>query len=143
MQENESRFEYFYWEDSFHRLPEDFSFTNGGILTAWQSWCCSDSIKKIPPLRTTGPRDHSKKNGMRKRSSDYRFLMAYIEQEVKQKGAWKDNPSIEEANEMFYLINETLPLPEYSGKNRKRRIDQMKWNTAVNILTKQLKLEDK
>ena len=124
------------WGGKFHLVPEDFSFPDASTLLAWQYWVCGDREKELPPLRSLSPDDMSSKN-MRKRLSDFKFLMQIIEEKIKEIGEWKDNVTVQEANEMFAKCKHLVLVQDnVSEKMRKRRPEQIKWSTMVNLIRK-------
>jgi hypothetical protein len=82
------------WGGQFHMLPQDFQFPSGGILTAFQAWCTADVAKGYPPLRQITPTDMPT-NNMKKRLSDYRYLMNTMEQHLKVNGGWIEQPTLQ------------------------------------------------
>lgn len=124
----------FMWNGSFHRVPQTFTFPVGGALVCWQHYCCGDATKGYPPLQQLEPRDMPSKN-LRKRLSDYLYLMKRVERLVKEKGGWIAKPTLAQANEMFAAGQEALSLPPLPS-NRQRRVNQMKWQSVVQLLRK-------
>lgn len=133
------RYRLYLWDDGhFHRLPKDFRFTEGGLLQAWLMWCCGNPSMEIPPLRITEPVDYNGSN-MRKRYSDYKYLMNFIEHEAKKSGQWSNNLNIEIANDLFRHFEQTQDISRFSEKGRSRRLEQMKWSTVVNVFRKKMR----
>lgn len=128
----------FLWKGSFHAVPEDFEFPRGGVLQAWQFWCCGHDENRWPPLRTLVPHDMSTRN-KKKRLCDFRFLMNEIESEANQQGNWDANNNVNTANEIFSAAQSVLPMDLRTKKNRKRRPGQMRWTTMVNLLREKKK----
>lgn len=77
-----------------------------------------------PPYRTQKPVDVPK--SIRKRLSDYRFLMNYLENHLRERNIFKINPTLE-VNQMFEIAKEVLGFDQGSSKKRKRREEQVKW----------------
>lgn len=127
------------WGGKFHPVPQDFSFPDASTLIAWQYWVCGDREKELPLLRSLTPDDMSSKN-MRKRLCDFKFLMQIMEEKVKEIGEWKDNITVQEANEMFAKCQQLVLVQDtVSEKMRKRRPEQIKWSTMVNLIRKKQK----
>ncbi|KAG7350981.1 hypothetical protein IV203_010341 [Nitzschia inconspicua] len=118
------------WGGRLHFVPQDFAFPNGCSQIAWQYWMCGDPQKQYPPLRNLRKDDMPNTN-LRKRLSDFRYLMQLIEERVEEKGKWIAHPSIEQANEMFEAGKDILDISDVSEKGRKRRGLQMKWSSMV------------
>jgi hypothetical protein len=126
------------WGGRFNLIPQDFSFPNGCSMIAWKYWMCGDHEKQYPPLRSLTKKDMPNKN-MKKRLSDFQFLMSSIENRVKEMNKWIPHPSVEQANEMFEIAKDILDTEEISTKGRRRRGEQTKWNTMVNKVRKKQK----
>ncbi|KAG7357293.1 hypothetical protein IV203_001981 [Nitzschia inconspicua] len=118
------------WGGSLHHVPQDFAFPNSCSQIAWQYWMCGDRQKRYPPLRNLS-RDDMQSTNMRKRLSDLRYLMQFVEKRVEEQGKWIANPSIEQANEMFEAGKDVLDISDVSEKGRKRLRLQMKWTSMV------------
>ena len=134
------------WGGSFHRLPDTFKLTSGGIRTAWLHYMCPNSDLGYPPLQEVAPCDVINEprgaEGVRnqqRRFSDFRCLCRRIEALVKAKpDLWVERPSIVEANTMYDTIQEQL-IPATTGKKRVRRVGEMEWTTAVNVVRSEKK----
>jgi len=121
------------WKGMFHRVPDTFQFPQGCILTSWKLYCCGDKSKNYPPLRYLEPSDMPT-NNMRKRLSDFKFIMRQIETHIRQKQKWIEAPSELQANEMYEYGIKCLHLT-----NKRRRNNQIKWTSAVTILRQRKK----
>ena len=71
---------------------------------------------------------------MKKRLSDYRFLMTRVEQKAKDLGLWKKDLTVYEANEIFKKCGYVIDIPHISSKKRKRRTGQLSWRYQVTLL---------
>ncbi len=123
----------FSWGGRLHLLPENFAFPDAGVLAAWQYYTCGDASKNYPPLRTIEPCDMKDKN-MKRRLADFKFLMNELEERVKAAGRWVVDPTLQQANDMFQASGFLNFIAAVTPHNRKRRVDQIKWTTFVNIL---------
>ena len=104
----------FMWGGKFRRLPESFEFPSMTALSAWQLWCCGDASQRLPPFKQVEEVDFARKNA-RKRLSDLRLLMHAIDDQAKKADGWVQNPSTEQANEMYKKAMPALALfPEVS-----------------------------
>jgi hypothetical protein len=130
-------FQSYNWGGAYHRVPEDFDSPKAGPLPCWQLLCLRDTVKMYPPYRTLKPVDVPK--SIRKRLSDYRFLMNYLEDRLKERNIFKINPTLEEVNQMFEIAKDVLVFDHESSKKRKRREEQVKWTTMVNPVRNKLK----
>ncbi len=63
-------------------MPLDFDLPAGGLLLAWQAWCCGNERKGWAPIRLLKGVDMSSPN-KKKRLSDFRFPMQMIENKVR------------------------------------------------------------
>ncbi len=127
------------WDGSFHLVPQDFQFPSGDVQTAWQYWCCGDPSRNYVPYRLLKPNDMSTPN-LRKRLSDYRFLMGKLEEKLVEQSRWIANANVSQANEMLQLVAPiVLDLNSDTINNRKRRPYQVKWGTMVNLVRKKIK----
>lgn len=130
-------FEPFLWGDAHRLLPEDFTFPSGGVVTVWLLYWCGNYEKKYPPLSRVAPHDFASKN-LRKRFSDLKFLATHIANILKQRDQWIENPTVEQALEMFELAKGSLSVFSASHQTgRHRRLEQMKWLSVVKQLRAQ------
>jgi hypothetical protein len=131
-----------FWGGKLHILPEDFTFPNCGVLVAWQIWCCGDASKQIPALIRVSPIDLSTKD-LRKRLSDFRFLMHRIQSKVTGEISL-ERITISQCNDLFLVVENELEseLATSLNNTKKRRVSQMKWSTAVNLIRKHLRSHD-
>jgi len=124
------------WGGRFHLVPENFTFLDAACLVAWQYWICGDRGKELPPLRNLSPDDMSTKD-LKKRLSDFKYLMGLLEREAREKGLWKNDATVQEAIDMFESCKENvLNLEGKSENNRRRRPEQIKWTTMVHLVRK-------
>jgi len=123
----------FTWGGKLHAFPEDFTLPKGNAFIAWQQYCCGDSRRKILPLRRLT--SHDLRQSQKKRFYDFLFLMNQLKNGLKEKNLWKEGElTIEEANSLFPTAFASLNIPKETHKNRRRRIDQIQWNSVVSIL---------
>jgi len=120
------------WGGRFHLVPQDFSLPDGSALLAWQQYLCGDPARGYPPIRVIPPEDMPSSN-LRKRLSDFKFLMRTLEEHVKAADRWIDRPTIAHANEMFYIGASALQL-SFSDESSNKRSSQTKWLTLVKHL---------
>ncbi|GLD96214.1 hypothetical protein PINS_up004892 [Pythium insidiosum] len=122
------------WGNAWHQVPEDFEIPKESLEVIWRQWCCGDTSRGYIPLRQLETSDMATVNA-RKRLSDLRFLMRHIENALQQRGVWKSEPSLIEADQMLRAVAQELPIAGSTGKNsKKRQLDTLKWHTAVTIL---------
>jgi hypothetical protein len=121
------------WNGRIHGVPKDMNLPSEDALNAWQLWCCGNPKKRTVPLRYLSSNDFSTMN-LRKRFSDLKFLMTYIEYCAKRENAWKRVQKIEDANEIFASILRHLPLYLTTPKGQVSRPANLKWTTVVNRL---------
>lgn len=81
------------WGGRFHLVPQDFTLPDGSALQGWQHYLCGNESRNYPPLRLVTPEDMASKN-LRKRLSDFKFLMRAIEDRVKAADKWIESPSV-------------------------------------------------
>jgi hypothetical protein len=96
-------------------------------------YCCGSAEHALPPLRILTPADMPSKN-LRKRLSDYLQLLRPLVQHLRDRGAWVERPTIEQANHMFDLAAAVVDLPTVTEKQRKRRVTQLQWSTVASLL---------
>ena len=117
-----------------HIFPFDFTLPAGPSSIAWQYWLCGDRSRGYPPLRLLRPVDLPSAR-IRKRRSEYAFLMGALETRARQLPIWKETPTVIEANRIFEESKkDVLVLDEQSDKKRKRRPEQVSWTTMVNLV---------
>jgi hypothetical protein len=92
-QEQMSKKLWHYWGGKFRRIPEGFQFPSGGLIVAWQQYCCGDAARGIGPLRLVRFDDFDERN-MRKRLCEYHALMKVLQAEANRLNCWKDNLSL-------------------------------------------------
>ena len=127
----------FMWGGRFRHIPEDFSFPKTGIYYAWQQWLLGNREKQYPPLRILRSSDMKDRN-MQKKLGEFKFLMKAIEDDVRGRDQWIENPTIEQANQMLISACEANHdiFPGSSPENRKRRLSQLQWTTLAKDLRK-------
>jgi hypothetical protein len=125
----------FMWGGRFHLVPEDFAFPHGGSLLAFQHYCRGDDAKGYPPYRRLQPLDMSSKN-LRRRLSDFKFLMGMMEMELMAKSNWIESPTLEEVNQMYDIALPvfSVTIPSHTQGARKRRKAHFKWTTMVHLV---------
>lgn len=124
------------WGGAFHPVPQDFALPDCNTLSAWQLYVCGDRSKGYPPFRFLQPPDMSTKN-LRKRLSDFKFLMQVLEKKVKVLEKWIATPSLEQANEMFVAASPVLE----SAFRKTQRSSQLQWSTVVNKVRADLRAQ--
>ena len=122
-----------HWGGKFHYFPETFQFPSSGVLEAWRYWCVGDESNGYPPLKRLTPDELATKN-LKKRLSDFKFLMKKIEDRATQLGLSKANPTEEEAIEIYNACCDVIPIASTTETGKRRRIGQLTWLTAVDIL---------
>jgi hypothetical protein len=65
--------------------------------------------------------------------------MNYLEDNLKEINIFKINPTLEEVNQMFEFTKQVLVFDQESSKKRKRREEQVKLSTMVNLVRNKLK----
>jgi integrase len=123
------------YSNRLHVLPENFKWPKGTVLTAWQYWCIGSIQDGYPPLRKISSSDISNTQ-VKRRFSDFSYLNQKIEDFVKEKNEWIENPTALEVNHMYEIGKKAVSLPHLTSKNRKRRTAQLFWATVVKELRK-------
>ena len=123
------------WGGKLHFFPEDFQFPKGTPLEAWRYWCVGDELNGYPPLKRLTPDELGTKN-LRKRLSDFKFVMNKIEARASELGIAKASPSEEEAIEIYNSCSGVIEIPPNTTTGKRRRTGQLTWMTAVDILRK-------
>jgi hypothetical protein len=72
------------------RFPIDVKLPVGSVSIAWQYWCCGNASQFYPPLSNLKPSD-IQDSKVRKRLSDYRFLMSKIQRRAVELNIWVEN----------------------------------------------------
>ena len=122
------------WGGALHFLPEGFELPKY-TLPAWQFFCCGDAANGYPPARIIPRSDYSNQK-VRKRLPDFHFLFNFLRAELVEMGIWVQNPTVEQANEMFDAdtLWRAIVAAERSHCGRERRFAQLAWETAVSYL---------
>ena len=94
-------------EEPVHEFPEHVSLPTGTVEQAWLYWCCGDPLQQIPPFRRLKPSNIQNTN-MRKRLSDFRFVMERIDVRAQQLGL--STRQISMADALVVLPNAKPPL---------------------------------
>jgi len=122
------------WTDGTkHPVPQSFALPKGTVLTAWVQYCCGDPAVQYPPLRSLLPTDMPT-NAIRKRFSDFKWLMRKIEQQAERAHLMGVEMTIEEATRAYNICRGAVQVPELTEKRRKRRVGQMQWTSTVKVL---------
>ncbi len=100
----------YFWGEASHRVSQDFCFPRTNVFLAWQEWMCGNTEKAYGPLRFLEPSDMSTRN-LRKRLSDFRLVMRWVERQVKEREKWVPQPTLEQASEMYALVAPLLDKP--------------------------------
>lgn len=116
-------------------LPSDFKLPNGNLISAWQHWCCRDTARNLPALKMIKSNDIADLK-IRKRFSDLKYAMTLIQDYLTENGAWIENPTSLQANEMLAIAQEHIGVSVTTPQTRNRRIAQMKWTTVVKEMRK-------
>jgi hypothetical protein len=129
----------FLWEDgSRHNLPEEFIVPTCNLSIAWQLWCCGIGNQQIPPLKSVSLYDISTAP-KKKIFSNYKSVMDKFQAKSIVKGTWFPVMDMMQVNAAFISILDVIEIPVKTGQDRHRRISEMKWSTALNVIRKQLK----
>ena len=120
------------WGGRFRLVPEDFKLPKLPASKAWIQWCIGNAALKYPPLKRLKPEDVPV--DVRKRLSDFRKLMGFIQTKTTERGLWKDDPTIQEANEMFLAVEEELIEATSLPGTKRHRPEQNIWSTTAKRL---------
>jgi hypothetical protein len=127
------------------RLPENFEFdTSLPAEVLFQLYCCGDQNTRISPYRLLTSLDCPTQK-QRKRLSDVMALMRPVESALKKQGAWKANPTIIEANEMWSAGKGVIAVIAVEGttaKKRTRRNAQLAWSTQLKEVRKRARHQE-
>ena len=121
------------WGGKLHNFPKEFTFPKCGVLEAWRYWCVGDELRGYPPLKRLTPEELSTKN-LRKRLSDFKFVMNKIEERAAELQISSASPSEEEAIQIFNHCSSVLNVPQTSSTGKRRRTGQHTWMTVVDDL---------
>lgn len=114
-------------------MPLDFTFPSGDMQLAWGCWCCGNQAELIGPLRRLAHHDLTTP-ALRKRLSDYRFLVCALEAKAVDLGVWIPHPTLAQAAAMLTPVLRELGLPDHATRGRVRRLCAMRWSSMVNLL---------
>jgi hypothetical protein len=124
-----------YHNGRFYRIPPSFNVPCVTLLLAFQLWCYGAELTNSYPLLQMKGSDFSTKN-KQKRFGEYKFVMGMMEDGLKSNNTWIDNPSIEQANAMFYEAKDVFASIQTTRTGKRRRISQTSWSTAAKELMK-------
>jgi hypothetical protein len=99
----------------------------------FQLWCSGDREKRICAFKKFDHMDMPT-IALKKRLSDVRNLMGRLEKKLQNDNAWIVNPSLAEINIMFAHAKGVLEIPVQTKKGRKRQLDQLSWQTHLDLL---------
>ena len=124
-------------------LPADFQFPICPPMQAWQLWCCGNATLGIiaftlglRPFSTLEPTE-LRTGALKRRLTEFRFMMKRIEEAVKRQGTYTVNPTLEEANRMYEIGKSAIAIPDQTATDRQRRKPQLSWTYVVQIVRKQ------
>jgi len=149
VEEEETSFVHIYG-GAMHKVPEGWTLPTLGALQMWQLWMLGNREQRVTALRKLSGRDlqHidaatarregrpvSKIRRAVKGFCELKFLMRYIEEKARERGAFHDNPNAAEVVGMYRAVNDALILrgdgrQSYSG----RRDGQLLWTSMAKIL---------
>jgi hypothetical protein len=143
--ESERTYVLHYYGGSYHRVPEDWRFPRCGVADLWRHWWIGDSVRNIPPLRLLHHFDvkhidslpmgedeehgrtgvsKQKRRPARKILSDIKFLMGFITQKVKARGAFElENLTVATVDSMFKAVADCF--------DNNDRDSQRRWRTVI------------
>ncbi len=106
--------------------------------TMFARWCTGDKERGIGPFKNF-ERSDMPTPGTKKRLSDVNNLMGRLEKKLKAEQKWVANPTMAQVNEMYSSAADVLEVAVLTPTGRKRRLDQLKWNTHYDLLHKEAK----
>ncbi|KAL4138302.1 hypothetical protein PRIC2_001809 [Phytophthora ramorum] len=117
-----------------HHFPVDLDIPRCLLLEAWQLWCCGDLDLAYPPYRILRTSDIAARK-LTKVYCEYRFLMIWLEEEVRAKGAWPErgDPTLEEATKMLDQAKPAIAVLRGEGR-RKPPVEELTWRTIASRL---------
>ncbi|KUF87133.1 hypothetical protein AM587_10002055 [Phytophthora nicotianae] len=134
-----NNFSLYTWGGGFHAFPEDVALPEGTTEQAWVFWCCGDPARSLPPFRRLKSVDLREKKH-KKRLSDLKFLMGLVEERASALNIdTRTLTTTEEAVEVFRRCEDVLEMPDETPNARKRRSNQLVWQTVTSIMRKRLK----
>lgn len=133
--QNTNTAQLFFYNGSFHKVPEDFKFAGVSARQMWLLWCCGDPANHICAYRYLTGKDMPTPN-MERRLSDVRRLMSIIENAAMEHTLERQPKTLDEAAAVFDDVHAQLALEELTPTHRKRRHGQLQWRTVLKHLTK-------
>jgi len=112
------------------RIPPDFKMPVGNLEKAWVHYCCWDDQNNIPPLRAVY--GHELKRSLSPSFASYRALMDAIAKKAEEQGIWVETTDPVVAKDILNRVDLSDIIPMVTPTGRKRRLQQVRWNTLVN-----------
>ena len=124
------------------RVPPDWEFPKGAVLTIYRYWHHGDEPRRISPMKNFARKDVSWKVGSRwmKNLSDCRTVCRKIDNEAKAKGLFTNRPagpSRVEVTRAYYAVTYVLGLSRKTPTGRKRNFAKLTMGTIVRELNRQ------
>jgi len=128
------------WGGRFHFIPEDYEIPTSCILDAWILWTTGNSAQGIPPLRKMNTIEFSSIS-KKKKFGHFKWWNSLIEQRLEAASIHVDYEHLDSsaALTIFQESNIINAIPETTSSGRKRRKEQLSWQSAIKILRKEVR----
>lgn len=124
------------------RAPRDFAFnTKLSAQNLFQLYCRGDQEARVGPYRRFESCDFVDQK-QRKRLSDMQALMGPIARALKQRKVWRDDPTVDQVNEMWDVGSEIIAVARTTDAGRPRRMRQMSWTSQLKLYRKRQRVAD-
>ena len=123
------------WGGRLHLLPETFELPTGNCFDAWAWWCLGSANHQVPPLRRLTPHEFSSKL-RKKQFGHFQYLNNTIEARLREIGVTPNWERLDDgaAAQLFHQSGVLSCIPSQTSQNRKRRTNEISWQTCVSIL---------
>ena len=126
---------WYHWGGQYRRVPLGYQFPNKmTVKNAWLRYFLPDVINNITAMRYLTCSDLSQLKTGRRNLSSYKMVMQFLIAEAKKKNIYIDNPTEDEANEMFAQVSGAI----FSLHSNKRS-ESFSWHTHVRPIQKHKK----
>lgn len=124
------------------RVPQEFVFnTKLSAQNLFQLYCRGDQEAHVGPYRRLESSDFVDQK-QRKRLSDMQALMSPIATVLKQRKLWRDDPTVDQVNEMWAVGSEVIAVTRNTDAGRPRRLRQMSWTSQLKLYRKRSRPAD-
>ena len=122
----------------FRRVPENWIFPFGPVLSIYLYWHHGDEVKGISPMKYIQKYDlmwvKNKKKRYAKNLEECQFVFKKLDFEASRKGLLpKYNLSRDDTIQIYYATKHVLGIPDTTPKGRKRNWSKLAWSSVARL----------